>query len=70
MMGSEQDTASRVHEHTSSRCPCRPMQRRTHQKSRNGCRNCKRRRVKVRCVLYSNISFFQPCRSRSSSWLS
>ncbi|EWZ36331.1 uncharacterized protein FOBCDRAFT_232051 [Fusarium oxysporum Fo47] len=46
MMGSEQDTASRVHEHTSSRCPCRPMQRRTHQKSRNGCRNCKRRRVK------------------------
>ncbi|KAI1029528.1 hypothetical protein LB504_010649 [Fusarium proliferatum] len=45
-MGSEQNTASHVQDHTSSRCPCRPMQRRAHQKSRNGCRNCKRRRVK------------------------
>ncbi|RSL84905.1 hypothetical protein CEP51_003627 [Fusarium floridanum] len=34
------------HVHSSSRCPCRPTQRRSHKKSRNGCRNCKQRRVK------------------------
>ncbi|KAH7141904.1 hypothetical protein EDB81DRAFT_723144 [Dactylonectria macrodidyma] len=32
--------------HASSRCPGHPVQRRSHKKSRNGCRNCKRRRIK------------------------
>ena len=30
-----------------SRCPRHPPQRRSHKKSRNGCQNCKRRRIKV-----------------------
>jgi hypothetical protein len=38
-----------------------PLPRRTHQKSRLGCGNCKRRRIKVSLCLYViNSSYLKP----------
>ncbi|EXK35670.1 hypothetical protein FOMG_08883 [Fusarium oxysporum f. sp. melonis 26406] len=41
------ETQETEHIHSAgSRCPCRPVQRRSHKKSRNGCQTCKKRRIK------------------------
>ncbi|CAH0003794.1 unnamed protein product [Clonostachys byssicola] len=40
------ECGEQAHVHASSRCPCRPVVRKSHKKSRNGCQNCKKRRVK------------------------
>ncbi|KAI8395834.1 hypothetical protein FOFC_21364 [Fusarium oxysporum] len=57
------ETQETEHIHSAgSRCPCRPVQRRSHKKSRNGCQTCKKRRIKCDenkpvCKNCSHLSF-------------